>query len=64
MEYLIYSKENEDTFIETVNSAYEYTTTEFEDNALLFASETAALDMVGHLEGTTDFWGTRPPRPK
>jgi len=50
--------------VQTLDSQYNPQLTNDVDNAMLFDSETEALAMIGNMEGTTEFWGARPKRPK
>ncbi len=64
MHYVIYKKADPTLMVETLDTNYNPQLTNNVDNAMLFPSETSALAMIGNMEGTTEFWGSRPKRPK
>lgn len=64
MKNVIFKKSNPTLMVETLNTNYEPQLTNDVDQAMLFNTETEALAMIGNMEGTTDFWGTRPKRPQ
>jgi hypothetical protein len=64
MKYVIFKIEEPTLMVQTLDSQYNPQLTNDVDNAMLFDSETEALAMIGNMEGTTEFWGARPKRPK
>lgn len=60
MEHLIYRLEDDRYYLSNIERE-EMTTDESE--ALIFSTKDEALSVISGLNGTTDFWGTRPPRP-
>ena len=62
MEYLIYVLERNPTQYLRTLEGLELTTDEA--SAIIYDSEEQALMVIDTLDGTTEFWGTRQPRPK